>query len=57
MQELYVIVEWPDIQDFMEHEDWNKCRMLHPNDSNLCEYVVPIKLYNEVYGKSREKIN
>lgn len=51
MEELYVIVAWPDIQDFMNHKDWDKCRMLHPNKTNLCEYIVPLELYKEVYGK------
>ena len=54
--ELYVIVVWPDIQNFMGHKDWNKCRMLHPNETNLCEYIVPLELYKEVYGNKQKKI-
>ena len=55
--ELYVIVAWPDIKYFMSHKDWDKCRMLHPNETNLCEYIVPLELYKEVYGNKEKKIN
>lgn len=57
MQELYVIVVWPDIQDFMGHKDWDKCRMLYPDSSSLCEYIVPLELYKEIYGNKEKKVN
>lgn len=50
MPQLYVIVEWPEIQYFMDHKDWDKCRMLYPDETSLCEYIVPLELYNEIYG-------
>lgn len=46
----YVLVGWPEIQDFMVHERWNECAFCkiknHPvRDST---YAVPLDLYEEV---------
>lgn len=49
----YIIVGWPEIQDFMEHSRWDECIFC---DSTLdhevgdSTYAVPEDLYNEVYN-------
>ena len=55
MKELYVKVDFPDIQEFQEHPRWNECiyadLALNPDvPSGTC--FVPIDLYNEVIEKS-----
>lgn len=37
MKELYVLVSWPEIQDFMEHERWEECI--------FCQEIVCYMLY------------
>ena len=54
MKELYVKVDFPDIQEFQEHPRWNECvyadLALNPNiPCGTC--FVPIDLYNEVIEK------
>lgn len=47
----YVLVGWPEIQDFMEHKRWNECVFCieiqnHPVGDST--YAVPLDLYEEV---------
>lgn len=51
MKELYVKVDFPDIQEFQEHPRWNECiyadLALNPDvPSGTC--FVPVDLYDEV---------
>lgn len=54
MKELYVKVDFPDIQEFQEHERWNECIPASTIcdsdgvDVPSCTYFVPVDLYNEV---------
>lgn len=56
MKELYVKVDFPDIQEFQEHERWDECIPASTicNDDGVdvpsCTYFVPVDLYNEVVG-------
>lgn len=48
----YILVGWPEIQDFMEHPRFNECIFCIEIEGHPCEdstYVVPEDLYNEVY--------
>lgn len=57
MKELYVKVDFPDIQEFQEHPRWNECIPASTIcngdgvDIPSCTYFVPIDLYNEVVEK------
>ena len=44
MEDEYILVAFPDIQDFMEHERWDECIPSTTPGS----YLVPKDLYNEV---------
>lgn len=49
----YVLVGWPEIQDFMAHERWEECVFCieiegHPVEDST--YAVPLDLYEEVYA-------
>lgn len=49
--ERYILVGWPEIQDFMEHPRWSECIFCievegHPCPDNA--YMVPESLYEEV---------
>lgn len=54
MKELYVKVDFPDIQEFQEHPRWNECipasTICDGNgvDVPSCTYFVPVGLYDEV---------
>ena len=58
MKELYVKVDFPDIQEFQEHERWNECIPASTIcdgdgvDVPSCTYFVPVDLYDEVIEKS-----
>lgn len=52
----YVLVFWPEIQNFMEHERWNECLLCIGLEENPCPdstYVVPEDLFNEIYKESK----
>ena len=55
--EIYIPVEFPDIQLFMHHKRWKECEL-----SSHCEagfpstYFVPLDLYEEVMETSIEII-
>lgn len=49
--ERYILVEWPEIQMFMDHPRWKDCIFCeeikgHPCPD--CAYMVPESLYKEV---------
>lgn len=54
MKELYVKVDFPDIQEFQEHPRWNECIPASTIcngdgvDVPSCTYFVPVDLYDEV---------
>ena len=56
MKELYVKVDFPDIQEFQEHPRFDECipasTICNGNGVNVpsCTYFVPVDLYNEVVG-------
>ena len=52
--ERYILVEWPEIQDFMEHPRWEKCIFCQEIEGHPCldrAYMVPESLYKEVNNK------
>ena len=54
MKELYVKVDFPDIQEFQEHPRFDECIPASTIcngdgvDIPSCTYFVPVDLYNEV---------
>ena len=54
MKELYVKVDFPDIQEFQEHPRWNECIPASTIcngdgvDIPSCTYFIPVDLYDEV---------
>lgn len=47
----YILVEWPEIQLFMEHPKWNSCIFCQEIEGHPCPdnaYMVPEILYNEI---------
>lgn len=51
--EKYVLVGWPEIQDFMDNERWDECVFCMEITGHPCPdstYAVPVSLYNEVYS-------
>lgn len=48
----YILVSFPEIQDFMEHPRWSECVFCIEIDGHPCEdstFAVPEDLYNEVF--------
>lgn len=43
MKELYVLISWPEIQDFMEHERWEECIFCQEIEGHPC----PDSTYND----------
>ena len=51
--EQYVLVGWPEIQDFMDNERWDECVFCMEITGHPCPdstYAGPVSLYNEVYS-------
>ena len=51
IRERYFLVEWPEIQEYMNHPRWSECIFCmeikeHPCPDN--SYMVPESLYEEV---------
>ena len=47
----YILVGWPEIQDFMEHSRWNECIFcdsIPGHEVGVSTYAVPEDLYYEV---------
>jgi hypothetical protein len=51
-QKRYVVVCWPDSQDFMEHERYHECHLINDEDGleefGSSAYFVPEDLYCEI---------
>lgn len=53
MPEKYILVTWPEIQDFMVHPRYDECYQgygAREEENNFSTYFVPESLYEEVYG-------
>lgn len=49
--ERYILVEWPEIQNFMSHPRWSECIFCTEIEGHPCpdsSYMVPESLYKEV---------
>ena len=49
--ERYILVEWPEIQIFMDHPRWSECIFCMEIEGHPCpdqSYMVPESLYKEV---------
>lgn len=54
MNDLYVKVYWPEIQNYMDHPRYKECYMCESMDildNSVSVYMVPRDLYIEVSGK------
>lgn len=58
----YILVEWPEVQDFMMHSRWDECifcSSIPGHEVPDSTYAVPEDIYEEVYnnfsGNSMEK--
>ena len=52
--ERYILVEWPEIQNFMNHPKWSECIFCMEIDGHPCpnqSYMVPEYLYKEVINE------
>lgn len=55
----YVLVTFPEIQYFMEHERWSECIFCIEIEGHPCPdsaYMVPEDLYNEVEALTNNEI-
>lgn len=50
MNERYIKVIWPEIQDYMDHPRYKECYIVQSLDSDIImsEYMIPEDLYFEV---------
>ena len=51
--EKYLLVGWPEIQEFMEHPRWSECIFCTEIPGHPCgdsTYAVPESIYNEVFS-------
>lgn len=51
VMEKYILVGWPEIQEFMEHPRWSECVFCTEIPGHPCQdstYAVPESLYEEV---------
>lgn len=49
----YILVGWPEIQDFMMHSRWNECifcSSIPGHEVPDSTYAVPEDIYKEVYN-------
>lgn len=49
--EKYILIGWPEIQDYMEHPRWSECIFCCEIEGHPCPdstYAVPESLYNEI---------
>lgn len=59
MAKKYILIGWPEIQDFMDHPRWEECVFCQEIEGHPCEsstYVIPEDLYNEVYNIKKDII-
>lgn len=53
METKYILVSFPEIQDFMDHSRFNECIFCTEIEGHPCKdstYAVPEDLYNSVYS-------
>ena len=51
IRERYILVEWPEIQEYMDHPRWSECIFCIEIPGHPCPdvaYMVPETLYNEI---------
>ena len=51
--EKYILVEWPEIQEYMLHPRWGECVFCCEIEGHPCPdstYAVPESLYEEING-------
>lgn len=51
--EKYILVGWPEIQEFMDHPRWSECIFCMEIEGHPCPdsaYIVPEDIYKEVFG-------
>lgn len=51
MRESYFMVGWPEIQDFMDHPEFDKCIFCMEIEGHPCPdntYMVPEWLYDQI---------
>ena len=49
----YILVGWPEIQNFMDSEHWGECFLCLDVGGQQCDdsiYAVPENVYKEVIG-------
>lgn len=49
----YILVGWPEIQEFMSHPRWSECIFCMEIEGHECPdgaYMVPEDIYKEVFG-------
>ena len=54
--EKYILVGWPEIQNFMLHPRWSECIFCCEIEGHPCPdstFVVPESLYKEIYVNKR----
>lgn len=47
----YIMVTWPDVQNFMDNPRWGECIFCQGSEEHFCPdntYMIPIDLYKEV---------
>ena len=57
MKQKYVLVGFPEIQDYMDHNRWNECILCISLPEHPCEdstYAVPEDLYDELNGNIKQ---
>ena len=55
----YVIIQWPDSQQLMDHERFSECHLINSErgieEFDSCAFFVPEDLFEEVF-KPEEKL-
>lgn len=51
MKELYVLISWPEIQDFMEHERWEECIFCQEIEGHPCPDSTYSEFCKRVYTR------
>jgi hypothetical protein len=49
----YIMVEWPEIQNYMDHPGWGECILCQSIEGHECPdsaYMVPEDIYDEVHN-------
>ena len=53
--EKYVLVEWPESQELMEHERFNECLLIQDIDGHVevggSAYMCPEDLWEEIFSE------